>query len=139
MRGTSNWIYSTNLDRAQRPAACGGVLLLVDQDFDWDILRGLTRRVPNLDAVTAHQVGLSAVSDPELLAWAAEAGRIVITHDRKTMPYHAADRIAAGEKMPGVFVVPRQLPIAQAIDDLEIIVVCSQENEWQDMIRYLPL
>jgi hypothetical protein len=52
--------------------------LLIDQDFDHDILRGLMRRVPNLDVVTAHDIGLSAATDPELLAWAAEAGRIII-------------------------------------------------------------
>jgi hypothetical protein len=73
--------------------------LLIDQDFDQDLLRGLARRVPNLDAVTAHQLGLGTISDPELLARVAEAGRIVVTHDRKTMPGRAAERLAAGEKM----------------------------------------
>jgi hypothetical protein len=113
--------------------------LLIDQDFDQDLLRGLARRVPNLDAVTAHQLGLGTTSDPELLARAAEAGRIVVTHDRKTMPGHAADRVAAGEKMSGVFVVSRQLPISEVIDDLEIMVTCSHESEWENIIRYLPL
>lgn len=113
--------------------------LLIDQDFDQDILRGLARRVPNLDAVTAHQAGLGAVSDPELLAWAGEAGRIIVTHDRKTMPAHAANRMAAGQRMSGVFVVPRRLPISQVIADLEIIVTCSRENEWENIVRYLPL
>ncbi|HXG66865.1 MAG TPA: DUF5615 family PIN-like protein [Blastocatellia bacterium] len=113
--------------------------LLIDQDFDQDILRGLLRRIPDLDAVTAYEVGLSAASDPTLLAWAAENGRILVTHDRRTMPDHAAERIVAGERMPGVFVVPRRLPIAQMIDDLEIMVTCSLENEWENVIRFLPL
>jgi len=113
--------------------------LLIDQDLDQDILRGLARRVPNLDAVTAHQVGLSAVSDPELLAWAAAAGRVIVTHDRKTMPRHAADRMAAGERMSGVFVVPRRLPMSQVIADLEVMVMCSHENEWENIVRHLPL
>ena len=46
--------------------------LLIDQDLDHVILRGLLLRVPNLDVITAHQVGLSNASDPELLAWACE-------------------------------------------------------------------
>jgi predicted nuclease of predicted toxin-antitoxin system len=46
--------------------------LLIDQDLDHVILRGLLLRVPNLDVITAHQVGLSNASDPEVLAWAAE-------------------------------------------------------------------
>lgn len=113
--------------------------LLVDQDFDHDILRGLLRRVPKLDVVTTPEVGLSAASDLELLVWAAEAGRVIVTHNRKTMPCHAADRIAAGERMPGVIVVPRRLPMSQVIDELEVIVMCSDENEWENIIRYLPL
>ena len=39
--------------------------LLVDQDFDQDIIRGLLRRVPGLDAITAHEVGLQEVSLPK--------------------------------------------------------------------------
>lgn len=113
--------------------------LLIDQDLKQHILRGLRRRVPALDAVPAHEVGLSAAPDPELLAWAAAEGRVVVTHDRQTMPGHAADRVAAGEKMAGVFVVPRRLPISEVIDDLEIIVTCSLEGEWENTIRYLPL
>ena len=53
--------------------------LLIDQDLDHVILRGLLLRVPNLDVITAHQVGLSNASDPEVLAWAAEQERILVT------------------------------------------------------------
>jgi hypothetical protein len=113
--------------------------ILIDQDFDQDILRGLIRRVPALDAVTAHEVGLSAAHDPQILAWAAGEGRVVFTHDRKTMPGHAAVRVAAGQKMPGTIVVPRRLPISQAIDELEIILTCSLPDEWENTVRYLPL
>lgn len=115
------------------------IRLFIDQDFDHDILRGLARRVPDLDAMTAYEAGLSEAADPELLEGAAEARRIVVTHDRKTMPAHATDRIEAGEKMMGLIVVSRQLPISQVIDDLEVIVVCSLEHEWENVIRYLPL
>ena len=113
--------------------------LLIDQDLDHVILRGLLLRVPNVDVLTAHQVGLSNASDPEILAWAAEQERIVITHDRRTMPYHAASRIARAEKVAGVIIVSRQLPISQAINELEIIVSCSDMIEWENMIKHLPL
>jgi predicted nuclease of predicted toxin-antitoxin system len=71
--------------------------LLVNHDIDQDILRGLLRRVPDVDAVTAYEVGLDKAEDPELLAWAAESGRVLVTHDRRTMPAHAAHRLAAGD------------------------------------------
>lgn len=113
--------------------------LLIDQDFDQDILRGLARRIPNLDAVTADEIGLSEADDPELLAWAVNNGCILVTHDRRTMPQYAANRMAVGEKIAGVVVVSRRLPIGQVIDDLEVIVMCSREDEWENTIRHLPL
>ena len=57
--------------------------LLIDQDLDHVILRGLLLRVQNLDVITAHQVGLSNASDPELLAWAAEQERVVIIDQKR--------------------------------------------------------
>ena len=113
--------------------------LLIDQDLDHVILRGLLLRVPNLDVVTAHQAGLSNASDPEVLARAAEQERILVTHDRRTMPYHAASRMARAEKVAGIIVVSRQLPVSQVINDLEIIVSCSDMIKWENIIKHLPL
>jgi hypothetical protein len=113
--------------------------LLIDQDLDHVILRGLLLRVPNLNVITAHQVDLGNASDPEVLEWAAAHERIIVTHDRRTMPYHATNRIARDEKVAGVIVVSRQLPISQVINELEIIVSCSEMVEWENIIKHLPL
>ena len=113
--------------------------LLIDQDLDQDILRGLLRRLPQLDAVTAFEIGMSEASDPELLTWAAQAGRIIVTHDRTTMPIHAADLMSREENIAGLFVVLRRLPLHQVIDDLELMITCSENDEWVNVIRYLPL
>lgn len=80
--------------------------LLIDQDLDHDILRGLLRRVPQLDALTASEVGMGKATDPQLLIWAAREGRVVITHDRRTMPAHAAALMGKGGDIAGLFVVP---------------------------------
>jgi Domain of unknown function (DUF5615) len=112
--------------------------LLIDQDIDHDILRGLLRRIPQLDAVTALEIGMGEATDPELLIRAAHEGRIIVTHDRKTMPTHAADLMSAGENIAGVFVVPRSMPLHQVIEDLELMITCSENDEWINVIRYLP-
>lgn len=52
------------------------------------ILLAARRREPALDFQTALQAELSGVNDPEILARAAREGRILVTHDRKTMPRH---------------------------------------------------
>jgi len=113
--------------------------LLIDQDFDQDILRGLLRRISELDFITAYQGGLSTATDPALLAWAAQEKRLLVTHDWRTMPSHAATLIAAGESIAGLLVVPRRLPINLVIDELELIVICSDEADWQNIIKRLPL
>jgi hypothetical protein len=113
--------------------------LLIDQDIDHDILRALMRRVPGLDAVTALEVGMAGAPDPQLLLWASREGRVVVTHDRRTMPAHAADLMNAGKEVAGLFIVPRSLPLRQAIEDLELLITCSENAEWVNVVRYLPL
>ena len=112
--------------------------LLIDQDLDHDILRGLIRRIPHLDAVTAFEIGMGEATDPQLLTWAAQEGRIIVTHDRKTMPAHAADLMGKGEHLAGLFVAPRNMPLHRVIEDLELMVTCSDMGEWVNVIRYLP-
>ncbi|MGH8596457.1 MAG: DUF5615 family PIN-like protein [Gammaproteobacteria bacterium] len=113
--------------------------VLLDQNFDHTILHGLLRRIPDLDYVTAHQAGISAVDDPTLLRWAANDRRVLLTHDLKTMPGHIAAVIAAGDDVAGAVIVPHNVTLVQAIDELEIIITCSSEDEWVNTYRLLPL
>src|SRR5688572_11085079 len=99
--------------------------LLTDEDFNGDILRGLLARVPGLDVVRAQDIGLSGAPDPDVLARAAAEGRILLTHDRKTMVGHACARVADGEVMPGVLLISQRAAIGQAIHDLETVLACS--------------
>lgn len=112
--------------------------MLIDQDIDHDILRGLIRRIPQLDALTAFEIRMSEATDRELFSWAAQEGRIIITHDRTTMPAHAANLIGEGKNIAGLFVVLRRLPLHQVIEDLELMITCSEMDEWVNYIRYLP-
>ncbi len=54
------------------------------------------------------------------------------------MPYHAGSRIARAEKVAGVIVVSRQLPVSQVINELEKIVSCNDMVDWDNVIKYLP-
>jgi hypothetical protein len=59
--------------------------LLIDENVDHRILRGLKSRLPQIDYVVVKQIGLSGFPDLELLRWAAQENRIIVTHDKKTM------------------------------------------------------
>lgn len=112
---------------------------LADENFKGEITRGLLRREPDLDLVRVQDVGLSGADDPEILAWAAQGGRILLTHDFATIPDHAYERVAAGEAMPGVFVVPRRLSVRHIIDDVLFLAAETTPQEWAGVVLYLPL
>ena len=57
-----------------------------DADLRQAIVTGAIRRQPNLDFQTANEAGLEGIKDPEVLTIAARDGRVLVTHDRKTMP-----------------------------------------------------
>jgi predicted nuclease of predicted toxin-antitoxin system len=113
--------------------------LLSDENFNGDIVRGLLLRRPSLDLVRVQDVGLGETDDPIILEWAAINDRIVLTHDRATMPDFAYDRVVVGRPMPGVFVVPHRMSIRQAIDELLLIEDGSEQAEWNGRVVYLPL
>jgi predicted nuclease of predicted toxin-antitoxin system len=113
--------------------------LLFDENLNQRIVRGLRRRIPSLDYVLAQDVGLQGREDPQVLAWAAEEQRILITHDLKTIPRFAYERVSTHQAMPGVIAAPDTLPIGQAIEELTIIVECSAQSEWENPVVYLPL
>jgi len=115
------------------------IRLLTDEDFNHDILRGLIRRVPHLDYVLVHDVGLTSQPDPVLLKWAASKHRIIMTHDDRTMVPHAKQLVRQGEPMAGVILVPQSLGIGRAIEHLELIIECYSELEMRDKIERLPL
>src|SRR5438309_5602008 len=90
--------------------------LLIDENFDQRILRGLRLEVPGLDYIVVQETKLKGLRDPLLLAWAAENQRILVTHDVNTIPKHAYERVRAGQPMPGVIVIPEPQAVFEAID-----------------------
>ncbi len=113
--------------------------LLSDENFNEDIVRGLLLRRPSLDLRRIHEVGLEGAEDPAVLAWAAENDRILLTHDRATLPAFAYARIVAGQPTPGAFVVNDRMTVRQAIDELLLVEACSEQTEWAGLVVYLPV
>lgn len=97
------------------------------------------RRNPGIDLVRVQDVGLSGADDPAVLTFAAEQGRVLLTHDIITLVGHAYQRVDAGLPMPGVLEVRRSLPTRAIIEDLLLIAECSEPADWEGQVRYLPL
>jgi hypothetical protein len=113
--------------------------LAADENFNNNIVRGVLRRKPDTDIVRVQDVGLSGADDPRILNWAAQEGRVLLTHDVSTITKFAYERIEAGQAMPGVFEVSRTAPIGPVIDDLVLLIESSLEGEWEGQVINLPL
>jgi hypothetical protein len=115
------------------------IQLAADENFNYDIIRGVLRYNPRIDIIRIQDAGLAGADDPTILVWAAQHGRILFTHDVSTMTHYAYERVRAGNPMPGVFEVRRDVPLRVAIEEMLLIAECSIEGEWEGQVRYLPL
>ena len=113
--------------------------LASDADVNGEILRGLRRRLPEIDLVRVQEAWPEGTPDPEILAWAAMENRILITNDRNTMVGFAYQRAAAGVSMPGLIVTTNEQAIGSAIDDILLITQYMAEEEIRDqVVVFLP-
>jgi predicted nuclease of predicted toxin-antitoxin system len=109
-----------------------------DADLNEEIVSGLLRRHPDMDFRTAEEAELRGLPDPEVLACAADDSRILVTHDRRTMPTHFADFI--GRKgSPGVIIISQRVSVGRAMEELAIVWEASEAGEWTNLIVELPL
>ena len=109
-----------------------------DEDFNQTIVLAVIRREPGIDFQTTTQAGFKGRPDPEVLALAAEMGRVLVTHDAKTMPGHFA-RFIQTATSPGVLLVPQHLPIATVVEELILLWYATEVSEWTNRIAWLPL
>jgi hypothetical protein len=109
-----------------------------DADFNEDIVTGVRRRAPEIDFQTAHEAQLKGLEDSEVLAMAADEGRILVTHDRKTMPRHFGEFIQS-RTSPGLFIIPQHADLLPVIEELILIWSASDADEYVNSVRALPL
>ena len=114
------------------------VRFIADYDFNGEIVDGLVRREPSIDFLTGFDAGFEGVPDPDVLEKAADEGRVLVTHDRRTMPYPFAEFITHRQS-PGVLIIPQRIEIGSAIGEFLLIWSASDSDEWTNRILYLPL
>ncbi|HPM79325.1 MAG TPA: DUF5615 family PIN-like protein [Candidatus Anammoximicrobium sp.] len=109
-----------------------------DADLNQIIVLATIRREPAVDFQTALAADLPGLSDMQVLQKAARAGRLLVTHDQRTMPRHFAEFITT-ETSPGLLIIPQHLSVAAAADDLLLIWALTEPEEWMNRICFLPL
>ena len=113
--------------------------LLIDENLDQRILRGLQLRVAGLQYTVVQETALAGSPDTALLKWAAANPQVLVTHDRKTMLKAVHDRIGSGQRTAGLVIVTKELPLIRAIDDLVLLLECSTETDLENQVVFIPL
>jgi Domain of unknown function (DUF5615) len=109
-----------------------------DADLNAEIVAGMLRREPRIDFQSADEARLRGVPDQGMLSPAAEDGRILVMHDRRTMPRHFAELIRE-HSSSGVSIIGQNVSVRAAIEDLLIMWDASDSEEWRNLIVTLSL
>lgn len=113
--------------------------LLADEHIDTSLLSGVLQRRPEIQFIRVQDYGLRQAPDPIILEWATLNRFVFVSHDAKTLPRHVDERLKNGRATAGVFIVPRWLSMGKVIDDLILIALATDYEEWENRIEYLPL
>jgi len=108
-----------------------------DADLNEDIVTGVLRREPRVDFRTAEAAGLRSLSDVEVLTLAARDSRMLVSHDRRTMPRAFAEFVRLSAS-PGVLIVSQKTDLLGAIEGVLLVWSASQAEEWANQLGTIP-
>jgi predicted nuclease of predicted toxin-antitoxin system len=91
------------------------------------------------DVLTAQEDGAAELLDPDLLDRAAQLGRLLFTQDKDFLRI-ATERQRKGEPFQGVcYAAQSNAMLGNYIDDLDLIAIASDPEEYANRVVYLPL
>jgi len=114
---------------------------LIDENTTHAIGDQLRRREPKIVVLDVgdHLAPPHGTPDPDILLWLEREGYCLVTRNRRSMPQHLQDHLAAGHHVPGTFALRPRAFIGQIIEDLLLIWGASRPNEYRDQIVHIPL
>jgi hypothetical protein len=120
------------------------VAFLLDEHFRGLLFGAIQRHnVTGGRPLDAEQVGDPddlplGTLDPDILTWTERNGRIVITHDARTMIADFIAHLAAGRHSPGLFVVRPGCSIGQIVAFLELATYAGDPADYADQVKFIP-
>jgi hypothetical protein len=108
-----------------------------DANLDPDIGRGLRRREPSIGFQAAADAIPDGAPDSDVLRIAADAGRVLVTRDVRTMWVHFKSFTTKRES-PGVLLIPSSRSIHAIIDGLLIVWLTWTPEDMRNQVRWLP-
>ena len=114
------------------------IRFLADADLKFQIVVAVRQLEPTIDFMSANEAGLAGIKDPQVLLYAAQQGRMLVTHDRDTMPRHFYSFIKS-HPSPGIVVIPQSFRISSVANDLVLMWAASKQEEWANQIVWVPV
>jgi hypothetical protein len=102
-----------------------------DNDLKRIIVDATLRREPRIDFQTAQATRLDDLDDEAVLRLAESQSRILVSHDKRTMPAALASLVASG-------VIPQNAPIRDVVETLFLIWADDRANDWKNLIAKMP-
>jgi hypothetical protein len=113
------------------------IIFQADADLDPDIGRRVRRREPAIDFRPAAGVIPDGTADDSVLRISADAGRVLVTRDVRTMGVHFWDFVAQYQS-PGVLLIPSSRTTGDAIEGILTVWLTWTAAEFRNQIRWLP-
>jgi hypothetical protein len=108
-----------------------------DNDLDQRIIDAVARLVPASDFKTGPEAGFqTGTPDPEVLRIAAADGRVLVSHDLKTLPQHFGNFIAQSFS-PGVVIIRQEVTIRDAALWLQFFLEIGKPEDFANTIRII--
>lgn len=117
------------------------VKFLLDEHMPRALIAAVQRLEPEIDITVVGAAGAPRLGalDPDILLWCELAQRLLITNNRKSMPRHCAEHLAAGRHHWGIFRThddePAVGPLAASI---HLIWGASEAEEHVDVLDWVP-
>ena len=109
----------------------------MDQHVPRQISEGLRRR--GVDILTAYEDGRSDTADEELLARAAELGRILFSQDRDFLIISNQWKQTGKEFAGVIYAHQLSITIGQAVRDLEFMSDALEPEDMLNKVEFIPL
>jgi Domain of unknown function (DUF5615) len=117
------------------------IQFLIDENLPPSYRDQLLRRRAQLVVRGIGELGVPAKGtlDPDILLWCEENNFLLVTDNRRSMPRHLSDHLAAGRQIPGILVLRSQAGMGEIIEELLLIAGVGETEDFQNSISFIPL
>jgi hypothetical protein len=116
------------------------IRFLLDENLSPRLVLALRRLDAAIDVLRVGEPEAPplATPDPDILVFAEQTQRMLITRNRVSMPVHVAAHLAAGRHHWGIFRTKPRASMADLRDAIALMWGASEAEEWVDYFDWIP-